>query len=410
MGVVIPRNSRPLEFDSATLGSVRVFDTRQRVDLGPAGHGEPPWTYLDRSAREQFAAARDRINRWFCRLPEGMQASVGQRLRSGDNQEFASAFWELFLHEMFARLSYSIVCEPTLPNGRKIDFLVTRDGASMFVEATIARSSGAERAADARRNRVYRELDRLKTDGFMLGIEIEHAGPGDVPNVGGLRGRLEDWLAGLDPDTVLDGANASEALPSFGWETAGWSMTFEAFPLEPGHRGRPVDRPLGVLMDETGGVIDDETRLRRALDRKAVRHYGPLDYPYVVAVCEFSFARDDADWHRRNVLFGQEAVVFGNGLPARSIRQPDGYWRGPRQRPRNRRLAAALLTTHLYPWSHDTAQLEWWDNPFAGRPVTDDLVPSTVRRQQLALTGNEGKFVTTESSHSISSLFGDPAL
>ena len=389
---------------------MRVFDTRQRVDLGPAGHGEPHWTYLDRSAREQFAAARDRINGWFRRLPEGLQASVGQRLRSGNDQEFASAFWELFLHEMFTRLSYGIVCEPTLPNGRKIDFLLTRDGTSMFVEATIARSSGAERAADARRNRVYRELDRLKTGGFMLGIEIEHAGPDDMPNVGNLRRRLEDWLAGLDPDTVLDEGYAPEVLPTFHWKMAGWSMTFEAFPLKPEHRGRPVDRPLGVFMDETGGAIDDETPLRRALDRKAARHYGPLDYPYVVAVCEFSFARDDADWHRRNVLFGQEAVVVAIGLPTRSIRQPDGYWRGPRQRPRNRRLAAALLTTHLYPWSYDTAQLEWWENPFAGRPVPDNLVPSTARRQQLALEGNVGTFVTTESSCAISSVFRDPAL
>lgn len=33
----------------------------------------------------------------------------------------------------------------------------------MFVEATIARSSDTERAADARRNRIYRELEKINT-------------------------------------------------------------------------------------------------------------------------------------------------------------------------------------------------------------------------------------------------------
>jgi len=36
--------------------------------------------------------------------------------------EFDAAFWELYLHELFTRLGYEVACEPTLPNGRKIDF------------------------------------------------------------------------------------------------------------------------------------------------------------------------------------------------------------------------------------------------------------------------------------------------
>ena len=44
----------------------------------------------------------------------------------------------------------------------------------MFVEATIAHSSAAERAADARRNRVYRELEKVHTDAFSLGRGKPH--------------------------------------------------------------------------------------------------------------------------------------------------------------------------------------------------------------------------------------------
>ena len=218
-----------------------VFEPWPRGDLDPARHGEPHWSYLDRSAREEFEAARERINLWFDRLCADLQPSVLQRLRSRDDQDFASAYWELVLHEVFTRLGYDVACEPILPNGRRIDFRVARGGSSMFVEATIARSSETERAADTRRNRIYRELDLLHSDAFMVGIEIEHAGPGDLPNVGALRSRLETWLAGLDPDAVADEWEASESVPELSWEKAGWTLRFEAFPLKPGaprHGGR----------------------------------------------------------------------------------------------------------------------------------------------------------------------------
>lgn len=384
-----------------------VFDPGPRFDAGgPAFPGEPHSSYIDRSSREICASARGRINDWFSRLCSEQQPGVRNRLRSHHDDEFASAFWELFLHEMFLRLGYDIECEPVLANGRKIDFLVARGKSSMFVEATIAHSSAAERAADARRNRIYRELGKLRTDAFSIGIEIETAGPDDMPNIGQLRSSLEEWLARLEPDTVARCWETSGVLPTLPWNEAGWSMIFEAYPLKPERRGTALDRPLGTFMDETGGLIDDETPLRRALNRKAAKRYGELDRPYVVAVSEYSFELSDTDWHRKNVLFGREAVAFGDGQPPRSVRQPDGYWRGPAQRPRNQRLSAALLCTHLYPWQPERAELEWWDNPFPLRSVPSELVPPIARRQQLVLTGNEGTFRTTEASLSADAVFG----
>lgn len=374
--------------------------------MGPAFHGEPHWSYLNRSGREQFAMARDRINDWFSHLCRDLQTGVRQRLQSDDDQEFVSAFWELFLHETFIRLGYTVTCEPVLPSGRKIDFLVAREESSMFVEATIAHSSVGERAAGARRNRVYRGLQKVNTNAFMLGVEIERAAPRDLPNIGQLRTTLEAWLAGLDPDAVLAAQAASGAFPALPWEADGWSMIFEAYPLKPEHRGSRVERPLGSFMDETGGAIDDETPLRRALNRKAASRYGTLDRPYVVAVCEYSFAHGDSDWHRNNVLFGHQAVAFGDGRPPRSVRRPDGHWRGPGQRPRNRRLSAVLLCNHLYPWNLKRAELECWENPFAERPVPADLVPGIARWRKLKLRDNEGTFVVIEPSLSADALFG----
>lgn len=99
-----------------------VFDDITRNDLGPRDHGEPQFAYLNRSARPQSEMARRRVDEWFSRLCPGLKGGVFQRLRSGDDQKFDAGFWELYLHELFTRLGYEIACEPTLPNGRKIDF------------------------------------------------------------------------------------------------------------------------------------------------------------------------------------------------------------------------------------------------------------------------------------------------
>jgi hypothetical protein len=52
--------------------------------------------------------------------------------------------------------------------------------------------------------------------------------------------------------------------------------------------------------------------------------------------------------------------------------------------------------------------LEWWDNPFAHRPVPDGLVPVPSRRQRLEMQGSEGTFVTIEPLRSMEAVFNSP--
>lgn len=331
-----------------------------------------------------------------------MQPGVKHRLQSGNNHEFAAAYWELFLHELLLRLDYDVTCEIAMPNGRNIDFLVRRGEHSMYVEATTAGSSPAERAAEARRNRLYRELDSVRTSEFMLGIEIRMAGPGDLPNVGVLRNRVQAWLTTL---SAADDVARDQAPPIFAWEDAGWALTIEAFPVRPELRGLRVVRPLGMFMDETGGLIDDETRLRRALRRKAPSRYGDLTLPYVIAVNEHPWEFSDFEWHRTNVMYGAEAVAFGSGQPTRSIRRPDGHWRGPGQRPRNRRLGAVLFGARVYPWRPGEADLEWWANPFAITSVPEDMVPEVVQRRSLLFTADGGHLEVEGARRSLQAVF-----
>jgi hypothetical protein len=376
-----------------------VFDNVSRSYLGPREHGESQFAYLNRSARPQFQAARRRVDEWFSRLCPGLKGSVLRRLRSGDDQEFDAGFWELYLHELFTQLGYEIACEPRLPNGRKIDFLLRRGGAGVYLEATTAGKSDDQRGADTRRDRIYRGLNQVQTSAFMIGVSIDHAGNSDMPRLATLRAKLQEWLDGLDPDEAQRQWETAGEVPTYRWDdNGGWELTFEAFPNKPELRGQLVERPLGMFFDSTsGGLIKDEDPLRRALKRKQPSRYGSLAWSYVVAVREMPFIPDDTDSHRTNVLFGRNAVQYGDGRDPRWVRLSDGIWRGPGARPRNRRLAAVIFASHLTPWSVDKTELEWWDNPFASLPVPDDMIPDVARRRQLRLgESGEGRLLAIE--------------
>jgi len=116
---------------------------------------------------------------------------------------------------------------------------------------------------------------------------------------------------------------------------------------------------------------------------KSPSRYGDLSLPYVVAVSETLSTLFDPTPHRTNVLFGSLKFMYGDALGPRWVRASDGIWRGPGAHPRNRRLAAVLFASQLTPWTVDQAELEWWDNPFANRPVPEDLLPDVARRMQM---------------------------
>lgn len=363
--------------------------------------------FLSRSAREEAVESRALIDDWFDRLCPPLQPGVSRRLRSRNDQEFTAGLWELYLHEVFVRLGYSVECEPELPNGRRIDFLVRRGEDAFYLEATIARKARAEQAADTRRHRIYDELSQTYTTNFVLGITIVSAGGSDLPKISVLRKRLEEWVADLDPDDAALSLEEGE-VPEFPWSDAGWSLVFKAFSRKPESRGIPADGAILMFVDETGGLIDDERLVRRALKRKRPSVYGPLSLPYVVAVCEAPFSLGHEDWHRMNVLYGHDALQYSQGPGPnviRRVRLADGIWRGPGQPPLNQRVAAVVLASHLSPWSIASTEIEWWDNPFANPPVPDSAIPEVANRRWLEFDAGAGTLQRKAASRPPASLF-----
>ncbi|GLI02940.1 hypothetical protein [Phytohabitans aurantiacus] len=239
---------------------------------------------------------------------------------------------------------------------------------------------------------MYKSLDKLDSPNFFLWIDV--ATQGDVPlRVRQLRGSLERWLAGLDPDDHTIAGKRRDDLPSFIHEDAGWKIDFRAIPRSPEARGRKGARPLGIFGGGGGRVQDDEA-IRGALVDKGSA-YGSLDAPFVIAVASGSVTLGDYDV--LNALYGTavvEAHILADGTESTAIAEkPDGYWyRGSRWD--HRGVSGVLVVKNLHPALVGNQRHTIWEHP---KPVhAVDAFPMWRR----AVVGADGDMTFVEPERS----------
>ncbi|WP_146758849.1 hypothetical protein [Micromonospora noduli] len=344
-----------------------IFSEITRTDPSPAVHGDARFKFLDRVSGAYWDQVRDVIEDWFSRLCPDAQADVRGRLRSKDDRQFSGAFFELYLHECLLRMGYTVTCHPVLVGTtRRPDFLAEKDGRSVYVEARSASDSDVAVGAAARINAVHESLNRLDSPNFFLWIEVVRQGPGPL-RAKPLRGRLERWLSGLDPDKVPLGGRRDD-LPShlYKEQTEGddvsWIIEFWAIPKSSEARGREGVRPLGIFGGNAASV-NDEDGIRGALSDKGAA-YGPLGAPFIVAVASSSMSLDDHDV--RNALYGTEMLQIAtapDGTESHAVvREANGYWYAGDNWD-HRGVSAVLVVKQLHPAFVGNQQHTIWEHP-----------------------------------------------
>lgn len=382
---------------------VTIFSTTTRTDPSPASQGDSQFQFLDRVSGPYWDQVRDLIEDWFARLCPDAQADVRGRLRSRDDRQFTGAFFELYLHECLLRMGYSVTCHPELEGtSRRPDFLAEKDGGLIYVEARSASSSDVAVGKSARVNAVYESLDRLNSPNFFLWIDV--ATQGDDPlRARPLRGRLEQWLAGLDPDEYSLVGKRRDDLPGLTHEDGGWKIEFRAVPKSPEARGREGARPLGIFGGGKAHWVQDEEGIRGALTAKGSA-YGSLGAPFVVAVASGGISLDDDDV--LSALYGTEVVefrVFADGTESTALaRKADGYWyKGDHWD--HRGVSAVLVVKNLHPAFVGKQQHTIWEHPDPEAAV--DALP--IWRRSL-VEGGGITFVEPERSQAEWFGLGDP--
>lgn len=154
---------------------MKLFDNMRRDDEDPASHSEPKSSYLNRSARPAFRAIRTVLEDWFSRYPEAHRKDFYGRLRSSDDTQHRSAFFELFLHELLVRLRCRVEIHPSVAGTSKSpDFLVESNiGGLFYLEAVVASGESREEASTrAISSRLHDILDRLDSPNFFIGWKV----------------------------------------------------------------------------------------------------------------------------------------------------------------------------------------------------------------------------------------------
>lgn len=348
-----------------------IFDNVERLDAKPAEHRESTYEFLNRVAGDYWEHPRVLMQTWLDRLTEEQDYNdLRQRLRSRDDEQFRSAFLELYLHECLVRGGYAVTVHPDVPaSSHRPDFKAEREEQAFYIEAITPGASAEAKAAAQRRAVLFDTVNRLDHPNFMLWLEDLVEAPSQ-PASARLRADLRRWIATLDPDSIPD----LEHAPKHTWKHEGWSATFRAVPKKPEARGiKPSDRAIGVYAHGEAELIDNAPGIIKALSSKH-RAYGDLGAPFIIAVGAYIFDTDE--WHSSNAMFGHTAVELSESptgeLLTREVRQPDGYFGVPPMWDNNN-VSGVLLVNQLMPYYVQRAEVNLWRHPLPHHPLPDDL-------------------------------------
>jgi hypothetical protein len=305
---------------------VSVFGHSQTGDPRPKRNGEPEFAFLTRVSGEFWEAVRDLIEDFVGHIesPEA-RADITNRMKSRDDDQFASAWWEVYLHESLLRSNFEIEIHPPTTTTRAPDFLARRSDMSFYLEAISPGQPSAAKAAGARQDQLFSVLDKIDTGRYYLHLHRLQVGLNPAPAATWAK-HLKRWLDSL-PAPDNNPRNFSGLTTTLSHED--WLLEVGVIP----GRAGPQRRAIGVY-PMVFGVFASEVPIRAALKKK-YNAYGPLNHPFVIALNMRSAFHDDEDVE--SALFGTLAVEIsfrppnspsecGQVTEERLVRQPDGFW------------------------------------------------------------------------------------
>ena len=310
-----------------------LFDEIDRTDVRPKRENEPIYDYYSSSARQPIAAVRGLLQKWFDAYPASGKKDLQARFRSRIDSQHKSAFWELYLHELFTQMKYRLGVHPVVKGATNHpDFLVSEGrNPKFYLEAIVAGlPSIKDVGAEARLSEVLDLINKMQTPDYLL--ELRYRGTSNTPPpVGKLRKALTHWLRSLDfraIDATYKAGNF-DIVPTLEWNHEGLTLFFAPIPKSAKTRGTTHARPIGVVMGEAH-ILTTDRGYSRSHQQKA-KKYGKLALPMVIAVNVVSEHCDEIDIN--NALFGSEAVQFtqrrdGSINGGVGVRQPNGIWFG----------------------------------------------------------------------------------
>ncbi|MDI3312950.1 MAG: hypothetical protein QJR12_01285 [Mycobacterium sp.] len=374
-----------------------LFDQFARNDSSLMSYGGSVFDFYNRVDEPKWARVRDELEEWYSHYPDH-GGRLRKDFRSRDQDQHFGAWWELYMYTFYRLLEYEVTPHPTLPNGKKPDFLITRDGAGTYVECKAV----IERPRNALEAWIFDCTNKASHPDFILILDIEQEGR-QQPRIAQIRTPIEKWLQGLNADDEVAAREAGKPLPTLPLPIGDWQLLYTAYALPPEQRGK-YTRLLGlhsarVVMYDNVGLI------RRAVRDKGKKYTDvdtPLEYPFIVALNTATVFIDDDEID--DALFGSRSTLFNPyGEPKFTPlgRLPNGYWRADPLG--GTRVSAVLMGLNIDPVGAAKDTPRMWINPWAPMPIFETYGLATNTLQ------DDGQVLRTNGNLVIHELFDLPS-
>ena len=307
-----------------------LFASAEEHPTGPPPPGASWFAVANQSTDRWWTTVRQTIDEWYARYPAD-RAKLRSRLQTND-QNSLSAFFELFLHELFLRMRLGVTVEPGIPSGTRPDFLIHgRAGRAAYVEATVAETS----RDDPNESQVIdsiRDLDGRVPAG--IGVIVSTSGRlTSTPPIRKIQNDVLSWLNKMGPGSDAGGKLAKTG---FSRTIGGWSMSLEARPKSSG----------SLVQLRSADIHRHGKTVREAVRSKAKQHRGVRDHSIVLAIDDVNsyFHEDEDDRFFR------------------------GFWAAHAE------ISAVLIFDGVVPWAHpDLWKVHVRLNPARKHDVPEEL-------------------------------------
>lgn len=295
---------------------------------------ESHFAFADRVRQTYFERERRWYEDAFAHYPAGAdRGDLRARFRSTDDFQHGAAAWELYVHELWRRLGWTLTPHPETPDGRRRDFLAERGDDRFILECAVDNASHQQAGAGRRWEELWAAFRSLACPTHCVMIHRKAIGA-DSLRAGSLV---------TEAQRNLDALAAGQSAIILRVETTdGWRFNIEASP-----------GPLaGVVACTFGGGMSMAERLynpiRNRVKDKSKRS-SLLDMPFVLALQIVNpmpiVSKDGAV---REALMGTQTQMLGFDLETTGLRpNSDGPW-VQAGKPRGRGLSAVLLHQGMF--------------------------------------------------------------
>jgi hypothetical protein len=342
---------------------IKLFDKTLDIIAGPSDNNENSYNYYHKSDRKDILIIRETIENWFLSYPDSEKIELKNRFK----KDMDSAFYELFLYEMFKKLGFLITIHPELENSNKRpDFLIEKDGIQSYVEAKVCYDKSQEEMAfDRRKNQFFDNLSKVRIKGFLLRIAELEFKTNKQPSVKELIPKIEERFENIDPKilTLEMEKLGFDGCPNIDFENQDFKIKIQPMPLIESQRNKISKNPIGMFPIETycGG---GKEALRDSILKKAKR-YGKFKIPYLICINALGHKTTDKI-DVENAIWGSLKYTFSDYKNIESgtmSRESDGiFFNSGKKKLTN---VSGVFVSKVFPPNVPNAKYWIYDNPFA---------------------------------------------